>query len=178
MLPLPRILVSVLLLGILANPSQALKKYKILDYPTTLNFSALESAYGDHNLGMRFPCFIFVINNRDGAKRVPEWKNYLKKQYPRIPIYGVAGLRDMPKLIQPMTTESLKEEPLVYLYDWNGNLNEQVFVTLDIFTEEKIKPPGLVLLMMDKTGRLQREPWEINNYTSFGDTLKEVRKFF
>jgi hypothetical protein len=116
------------------------------------------------------------VNSRQGAMDVPYWQKKLKEKYPSQNVYAIAGLAEMPGLIRKMTKETLTREPLVYFYDWNGSINQQLFVLEDPFDHIKLKAPGLTLLVIGADKKLLRAPIELNKNIFYEDVFKQVRQ--
>jgi hypothetical protein len=153
-----------------------------ISFPYTIQFDEVKTLAGDSYLFLKTPCFVLLVNNRQGALDVPYWQKKLKEKYPSQNVYAVAGLAEMPGLIHKMTKETLEREPLVYFYDWKGSLNQQLFVLEDPFDHIKLKPPGLILLAIDHDKKLFKAPIELNKNVAicslFVDSSKILNVLF
>lgn len=156
-------------------PLQASYRMQKITFPYPLQFNQVKTVAGDSYLFLKTPCFILLVNSHQGAMDVSYWQKKLKERYPSQNVYAVAGLAEMPAIIQKMTKETLTREPLIYFYDWKGSLNEQLFVLEDPFDHVKLKPPGLTLLVMGTDKRLWRAPIELNKNIFYEDVFKQIR---
>jgi len=145
-----------------------------ISFPYAVQFDQVKTIAGDRYLFLKTPCFILLVNSRQGALDAPYWQKKLKEKYPSQNVYAVAGLAEMPSIIHKMTRETLTREPLVYFYDWKGSLNEQLFVLEDPFDHIKLKPPGLTLLVINTEKKLIRAPIELNKNIFYEDVFKEI----
>lgn len=155
-------------------PSFGEKNWKIKNYPAYLNLEKIKTFYGDNFLGTEFPCLVFYVNSHDGAKRVPEWKDFIKTHFPKLPVYAIGSGHQLPEILQGLLKESLSSEPLVYFYDWDGSVIQQIYETQDRFNGEKIFPPGLLVFLLKKPNLLERKPWVIDSLSSFDQVRRDI----
>lgn len=157
-----------------ALPLQASYRMQKIPFPYDLKFDQVKTVAGDSYLFLKAPCAILLVNSRQGALDALYWKNKLKEQFPSQNVYAIAGLAEMPGIIQKVTRETLTREPLVYFYDWKGSLNKQLFILEDPFDHIKLKPPGLTLLIINSQKKLQQAPIELNNNIFYKDVFKKI----
>ncbi len=162
---------------IFTSPSvQSSYRMQKISFPYAIQFDQVKTLAEDRYLFLKTPCFILLVNSHQGALDAPYWQKKLKEKHPSQNVYAIAGLAEMPGLIRKMTKETLTREPLVYFYDWNGSINQQLFVLEDPFDHIKLKAPGLTLLVIGADKKLLRAPIELNKNIFYEDVFKQVRQ--
>jgi len=175
--PYMKIVKFLIIFSILSMSQMAVEaSYRMqkISFPYAIQFEQVKTLIGDNYLFLKTPCFVLLVNSRQGALDVPYWQKKLKEKYPSQNVYAVAGLAEMPGFIHKMTKETLEREPLVYFYDWKGSLNQQLFVLEDPFDHIKLKPPGLTLLIITSDKKLLKAPIELNKNIFYEDLFKQM----